>query len=555
MRRLLLTACVAAVVSQAAAQPDPLASAWARVGEYATSRMRRGGTPGLALAITSRERLLHTAAFGFANLPAQRPMTTDALFQIGSISKSFTAVALLQLREEGRFDPHEPIASYLPWFGVRSSYAPITGHHLLTHTSGLPRDRDDVPSSPYQAYGVKERETGYAPGSHYAYSNIGYQVLGYALERVAKEPYAGVIEQRILKPLGMAASASKFTHATRPRLAIGYNRLYDDRPTHPGMPLVPATWIEYAAGDGSIVSTPADMAAYARMILNRGAADGGARVLSEDGFKQLTQRAIPDGEKRWYGYGISTSERDGRVLLSHSGGMVGYSSMLVADPEAGVAVVSFMNGPGDPGEVANFALDVARAATRGEALPDVPEIVDAAIVSNAHDYDGTYTSGRRTIVLKSDDTLLTTPLAGGSALLERRGRDSFYLNDPAWDLFLMRFERQNGTVIGFSHGGDWYSHSERRSPDAPAAPAEWNAYPGHYRTTHAWFNNFRIVVRRGVLYLMPPDGGEMKLQPLGPGLFKEDGTSSERIRFDSVVDGKALRVNLSGVDYYRVFTP
>src|SRR5262245_17910722 len=180
MRRLTSIAFVVAALVGAAAQPDPYADAWTRVAEFATARMREGGTPGMALAITSRDRLLHVGAFGFANLPAQRPVTRDTLFEIGSISKSFTSIALLQLRDEHRFDPQAPIARYLPWFSVKTKYAPITGHHLMTHTAGLPRDRDDVPSSPFQAYAVRDREMGYAPGSHFAYSNVGYQVLGYA---------------------------------------------------------------------------------------------------------------------------------------------------------------------------------------------------------------------------------------------------------------------------------------------------------------------------------------------------------------------------------------
>jgi CubicO group peptidase (beta-lactamase class C family) len=541
--------------SASTAQIDPNAQAWARVAEFAGARMREANTPGMAVAITSRERLLHVATFGFANIHVRRPVSPDTLFEIGSISKSFTSIALLQLRDERRYDPHAPITAYLPWFSVKSSFAPITGHHLMTHTSGLPRDRDDVPSSPYQAYGVREREAGYAPGAHSAYSNVGYQVLGYALESISKRPYAEVIAERILKPLGMNSSAAQFTHDTRPKLAVGYQRMYDDRPSHPAHPLVPATWLEYAAGDGSIVATPADMAAYARMLLNRGAGPNGTRILSEDGFKALTQRATPSGEKAWYGYGMTTAERDGRTLLMHSGGMVGYASMLVADPEAGVAAVVLVNGPGNSGSVAHFAVNVARAAVRGEPLPDLPEPTDPAIIENGADYVGTYTAGARSLVLKSDPPLLGVPVDGRLMLIEQRGRDTFYLNDAAWYRFLLRFERENGAVIGFSHGADWFTRNGRRVAQAAAHPKEWDAYPGHYRTTHAWFNNFRIVVRRGVLYLMEPSGGETKMDPIGPGLFKETGMSAERLRFDSIVDGQALRANFSGVDYYRVFTP
>ena len=555
MRRFVLILFLAAATASPGAQPDPHAPAWARVGEFASARMREANTPGMALAITSRDRLLHVATFGFGNLDAGRSLTADTLFEIGSISKSFTSIALLQLRDEGRFDPQAPVTAYLPWFSVKSSFAPITGHHLMTHTSGLPRDRDDVPSSRYQAYGVREREVGYAPGARYAYSNVGYQVLGYALESMAKKPYAEVITERILKPLAMNASAAQFTHDTRLKLAVGYQRLYDDRPSHSAHSLVPATWLEYAAGDGSIVSTPADMAAYARMLLNRGAAPNGARILSESAFTALTQRAAPAGENTWYGYGLMTSDRDGRILLSHSGGMVGYASMLVADPEAGVAAVVLVNGPGNPGAVAHFALRAARATLRGAPLPALPEPSDPAIVNNGADYAGTYTSGSRTLVLKADPPVLGVPVGNRLMLLEARGRDTFYLNDAAWDRFLLRFERDSTDVIGFSHGSDWYAREGRRVAEVAPHPREWDAYPGHYRTTNAWFSNFRVAVRRGVLYLMEPSGGETRMEPIGPALFKEAGMSAERLRFDGIVDGQALRANLSGVDYYRVFTP
>src|ERR671919_1080330 len=222
MRRFVLILFLAAGAVSSASQPDPNAHAWSRIAEFAEARMREANTPGMALAITSRERLLHAATFGFANLHAKRSLTAETLFEIGSISKSFTSIALLQLRDEGRFDPHAPITKYLPWFKVKSSFASITGHHLMTHTSGLPRDRDDVPSSPYQAYGVRDREAGYAPGVRYAYSNVGYQVLGYALESIAKRPYADVVNDRILRPLGMNASAAQFTHDMRLKLAVGY---------------------------------------------------------------------------------------------------------------------------------------------------------------------------------------------------------------------------------------------------------------------------------------------------------------------------------------------
>lgn len=566
LKRILIVLVLAAWMASPAAQPDPYAAAWTRIDEFVAGRMRDANTPGLALGVTSRERLLRVGTYGFANVDAKQPVMPDTLFEIGSISKSFTSIALLQLRDEGKFDPHAPITQYLPWFSIKSQFAPVTGHHLMSHTAGFPRDRDDVPSSMYQAYGLRERETGYAPGEHYAYSNIGYQVLGYALEAMTKRRYADVITERILRPVGMHATDALFTHETRPRIAVGYERMYDDRPSHPSHPLVPATWLEYAAGDGSIVSTPADMAAYARMLLNRGIVQGARRVLTEEGFTLLTQGVAKSGEKAWYGYGLGTAERDGRVLLSHGGGMVGYSSMLVADPEAGVGAVVMVNGPGDASGVAHFALNVTRAALRKEPLPAVPPPDDRTRVPNADDYVGEYrtpSSPTRVAGQADEEGTLTVNAHGGQLLVsldggspvaaERRGTDTFLVNTPAMGRFLLRFKREGGKVTWAVHGSHTYVTSAyRHKPSSP--PEGWRAYPGHYRTTHAWFNNFRIVVRLDGLFLISPDGGETKMEPLGPGLFKEEGRSPERLRFDSVVDGQALRANLSGVDYYRVFT-
>ena len=563
-RRVLLAALLAACATALVAQTDPNRGAWGGVDDYARARAAEVNTPGMSLAVTSRDRLLHVGAYGFANVDAKRPVTPETLFEIGSISKSFTAVALLQLRDEGGFDPQVPIARYLPWFHIRSKFAPITGHHLMSHTAGFPRDRDDVPSSRYQAYGVREREAGYEPGIHYAYSNVGYQVLGYVLEAIVRRPYPDVIADRILRPLHMRATEAQFTHETRPRLAVGYDRLYDDRPSHPSHPLVPATWLEYAAGDGSIVSTAPDMAAYARMLLNRGKGPDGVRVLSEDSFNLLTQRAIATGDSSWYGYGIGTSERHGRVTLSHSGGMVGDSSYVVVDLEAGVGAVAMVNGPGDPGGVARYALDVARAVTRKEAPPAPPRSTDPHAIANAQEYEGTYGSGGNAVTLKSANGGLLLTSQHGATRLERRGDDAFFVNDRAFDRFLLRVEREKhqeqhakGAILALTHGATWLPRHGSPSAAAPAPPhpPEWKAYVGHYRTTHAWFNNFRIVVRRGALYLMSPDGSETKMDPLGPALFKEEGLSAERLRFDIIVDGMSLRANLSGVDYYRVFTP
>jgi len=560
-----------AAQSAPASKPIRLQRAYERMDEFVAQQMLLSGTPGLALALTSREGLLRVQTYGFADVKSRLPVATETLFEIGSISKSFTAIALLQLREQSKFDPQQPITKYLPWFQVPSKFAPVTGHHLLSHTSGIPRDRDVIPSSLFQVAGLRELWTGYAPGARYAYSNIGFQILGYTLEELTQQDYGDVIRKRIFEPVGMSSSLPFFTHADRPRIATGYETLYDDRPSHRSHPLVEAPWLEYAAGDGSIAATPADLAAYLRMLLNRGITARG-RVISEESFNLLTQRAIQtDREgKCWYGYGMGTYEEEGHIFIAHGGGMVGYSSMLLGDITAGLGVVVFVNGPGNPGRLADFALKCLRAALQNKDLPAMPAPDPPTRVKNAADYAGTYAApdGRKLNLVAGSETLVLEH-AGQKIVLERRGPDSFFVNHPDFALFLLRFAREQkktdakeskppepGKVLEAIHGGDWYAGENYTGEKNFKPPKDWLAYPGHYRTQHMWFNNFRVILRKGQLYFAMPGGGEEELVELSPGLF-QIGTeeTAERIRFDTLVNARALRASVSGSDYYRVFTP
>ncbi|PYT12742.1 MAG: hypothetical protein DMF51_12480, partial [Acidobacteria bacterium] len=168
--RFLATGLVCIVILSSAlplfpAEDSPaMQAAWKRLDEFVRREMREQNIPGVSLALTDRQRLLHLATYGYANLDARRPLTPDHLLEIGSITKSFTSIALLQLRDEDRFDPQAPVTQYLPWFKVQTPYAPIRPHDLMTHSAVLPRDRDDIPSSLYQAVALSERVVGEAPG-------------------------------------------------------------------------------------------------------------------------------------------------------------------------------------------------------------------------------------------------------------------------------------------------------------------------------------------------------------------------------------------------------
>jgi D-alanyl-D-alanine carboxypeptidase len=534
-----------------------LRPAFRLIDRYAAQMMQEAGTPGMALALVDRAGLITVRTYGYADLERRLPVTPATRFEIGSISKSFTAIALLQLADAGRFDPKAPVTRYLPWFTPATRWRPVTGHDLLSHTAGLPADRDDIPSSPAQAYLARQRTLGSAPGTRWAYSNIGFQVLGAVLEALERKPYADIITERILTPLGMTATEARFTNATRPRLAVGYEQLYDDRPAWPGDPLVPATWVEYGSGDGSIVSNAGDMATYLTMLLNNGRGPNGT-LLPAARYRAMMQRyAATSRDGDHYGYGMFLGSLDGRPVFHHSGGMLGYTSQLIGEPGLGIGAVAFVNGPGSPQAVARFALQALGAAMRGDSLPPLPAPDRSGRVENAERYAGVYTSpagGSLTLEAGGDSLWLVD--GGDRTLLLPCGEHSFLGPRNRFPLFPLTFAGDSTAMTELWYGGDWYASERYRGARTFTVPAAWRAYPGHYRIMQPWEPNFRVVLRKGALWYVQPGGSEEPLTPIGPAEFRigEPG-SAERLRFGDVVDGEALTATLSGMQYFRFFVP
>jgi hypothetical protein len=303
------------------------------------------------------------------------------------------------------------------------------------------------------------------------------------------------------------------------------------------------------------------------MLLNQGQ---GSRkpILSKESFELMTQPVIEaqeEGKGSYYGYGLETKEVDGHTYISHGGGMVGYYSYIMLDMDDGLGIVVLMNGPGEQSdeEIAMFGVKLLRSALRDQALPDVP-CSDLSKIENASEYIGTYrifsghdhTMDSEQFTLMAENGHLILHYGSERITLERRGRDSFYVDHPSFALFLLRFGRQNGQIAEAFHGLHWYTKEGYTGPKSFDYPQEWDAYPGHYRSHNPWFSNFRIILRKGRLTLVDPSGEEGLMAHLGDSLFRvgEDDRSPERISFDAIINNQALRAYLSGSEYYRTFT-
>jgi D-alanyl-D-alanine carboxypeptidase len=555
---------------------DDLQTALEGVERFVAERLPRSSAPGAVVALTDRARMLGAVTVGLADLPAGRPVDLGDRFQIGSISKSFTAIIAMQEVEAGRLDLHAPVTEYVPWFEVRSRFAPITTHHLLTHTSGLIEGTDFGLDPVHQVWALRETGCACPPGERFRYSNDGYKLVGVVLEATARRPFPDLLRERLLGPLGMDDSDPAIDLASRTTVALPHQRAFDDRPGHGGHPLIVSPWYETSSADGSIIATASDMCVYARLLLGAGAASG-RRLFSRESWELLTRRVKEDPSEpgAWYGYGLATRTIDGRTVVGHSGSMVGYSSYLALDPDAGLGVVVLMNGVEDRLELVRYALAAARAAGAGAPVPPPPPPADPTLVDDAADYAGAYvptagssadtSAGRASasIALVADHGRLRLHAGATEVVLERREPDVFIAPHPEWDRFYLRAQRDAaGSVAELHHGPDVYAKTGSAASTAarPAARAEWLPFVGHYRSWSAWLSDVRVFERAGVLVMSAPwleaPAGELELVPLDGATFRVGAEEwlPDRLRFDAVVDGRATRVWFNQAPLYRTFT-
>ena len=542
-------------LAPARAQSAAVQPLFAKLDEFIARHMRETGAPGMTLALANRDGLIRASTYGFADTKVGLKVENETMFEIGSVSKSFVGLALVQLQEERKLDFEKPISQYLPWLKINTKFDAITTHHLLTHSAGLP----GAPLLLDALLG--ELWTAYEPGKRFLYSNTGYNILGFLIEALDKRPFADAMRERLLVPLGMTASSPIISNDIRKRMAIGYEPLNEGKPFPLHGTLAEAQWIEVDVAAGSIASTPGDMAKYIRMLLNRGALPKG-RLVSEDGFKLFTRSAINSpyrGEPASYGYGLWASDIDGHKRLRHTGGMVAFSSSLDVDVTSGVGAFASVNANlrgYRPVAVTKYAVELFNASLDGKKLPDAPVPAPPPDeVKNAVDYAGEYTSpaGKKLVLTAEGEKLILTH-NGHRVPLERSSTagDRFIVKHPDFETFLLGFVRDNRVVTEAYHGPDWYAGARYTGPRALETRKDWEGYVGHYYNDSPWYGDARVVYRKGRLYL---DG----LQPLvdrGDGKFGiGDPEAPDWIAFESIIDGRAMRLNFSGILFRRMFTP
>ncbi len=356
------------------------------------------------------------------------------------------------------------------------------------------------------------------------------------LERIDGAPYDEIVHRRVLDRVGMRATHGAIDDALRVKLPVSYRRWPY------GGEYVEEPWFEYLAADGSIASSASDMAAYARLILNRGAAPGG-RVLSEKAFEMLTKPALNQ-----YAYGLIVRPVDGDTIVSHGGGIAGFTTLFEVHMNDGFGVIAMGNG-GLDGALVQWAVSAVKAAIRNQPPPDAPKRQDPAEVTNAADYAGLFSGAGKTLEFAADANRLVLKRDGAAIPLLRGQRDSFRAGPGDLAEFPLVFARTSGKVVEVSHGPEWYTNSAYSGPKQFDTPAEYSAYAGRYLNHNPEEGAVRVYVLKGKLMM----GGNV-LVPAGPGTFRPASPdfNPERISFDTILEGKALRMFRSGMPMYRM---
>ena len=303
------------------------------IDEYIESKMRLARIPGLSLAIVKDDKIVYLKGYGQAD-PSGRPMTAQTPIILGSITKAFTALAVMQLVEAGKVELDAPVQKYIPWFRVAdaNASAQITVRQLLYQTSGLPMLREpqfwteqDARALERTVRFLADKQMSFPPGDKFEYSNANYETLGLIVQTVSGVSYEDYVRQNIFAPLEMKNSFASQDEALKHGMATGHRWWY-------GFPVAvtfPLNRSELPAG--YLISSAEDMGHFLIAEMN-GGRYGNSSVLSSDGI------ALTHMSPRTYAMGWELIDVDGRRLINHEGGTANFETSVFFDPKERIGV-------------------------------------------------------------------------------------------------------------------------------------------------------------------------------------------------------------------------
>ncbi len=335
-------------VNAAAAQSLDIA---AEIDRYLTARTQLGRFNG-AVLVAKDGRVIFRKGYGFADIEKRVPYTPEARHEVASITKMFTSMAALQLRDKGKLKLEDPICNYLT--DCPEAWRPVTIQHLMRHTSGIPDYEEKLelfspkhvefmirPDATDLIYAnAKKLPLDFKPGEKFHYSNTAYIVLAHVIQKVSGRPFNKFVEKNILKPAGMKDSGMFAASKPPENFAAGYSsESLGWEKILPGVSLtgghlkkVPQISLQAPAGDAALYSTVDDLYKWSLIM------DGGGKLVSAKTAQEIFTPGLEG-----YGYGWFIDKSFERTRLSHTGGLPGYASDLTKFPEEKLTIVIFSN--------------------------------------------------------------------------------------------------------------------------------------------------------------------------------------------------------------------
>ncbi|MEZ4790964.1 MAG: serine hydrolase [Flavobacteriales bacterium] len=494
--------------------------------------------PGGAAIVTKGGKVLFEGALGMADLAKGEALTAEDQFRIGSVTKQFAAVAIMQLAEQGKLQLDDEIQKYVDF--PRKEH-PITITHLLTHTSGIP-SFTSLPLYQPEAY-AKDIELPeiialfadlpleFEPGTRFSYSNSGYLLLTAIIERASGLSWTAYAEKFLFKPAGMAQSSAAITGPALPAEAIGYTR------TESGWEPAPPISLTWPRAAGCIRSTVRDLWKWNTSVF------AGKQVSTAMLAKAHVGQRFPDGSTEEYGYGWGFQNVQGSRTIEHSGGIDGFVSNSLYLPEEDIYVAVLVNRESsDASYLAPKLAAIALGKPYGGTV--LPLSAEAAA-----EYTGVYVSA------DSVERYLTADASGlHSQRQGSRKMDLHYLGDDrflfAGDVTTLTFHRTNGRVSGarfLTRGRDeLLVRSSKPLPAAhvaiPLDNATLQAYVGKYELMPDFILSFRAEGDR--FFLQPPRQAEVEVFGEAPHKFFLKVVDAT-IEFHPEADGSLQRLTFT----------
>jgi CubicO group peptidase (beta-lactamase class C family) len=493
--------------------------------------------PGAAVIVVRDGKVLFRKGYGLANVELGVSVEPDMVFRLGSITKQFTAVAILMLAEQGKLLLDDDLTKFLPDYPTKGQK--ITVEHLLTHTSGIKNYtslpewlavwRKDLTVKEIVDL-FKDKPMDFAPGEKWSYSNSGYILLGAIIEKVSGQTYQDFVQKNIFTPLGMKHSYYDNTARLIPRRVEGYSK------TNEGYQNAAYLSMTQPFSAGSLMSSVDDLALWDAALYTE-------KLVKQESLKRAwTQRLLNNGKSAHYGYGWSMSVYESHPIIEHGGGINGFTTYALRMPADRIFVAILTNRDSSgPGAV---AFKVAALAL-GKPYQEPAAITLTA--SQLDQYVGVYQLDDKgeVIIRRDGEKLLANLPGGGRAEIVPSSETQLFIRDSRTRF---SFTKNTTGVTGFVLRDRYETDQVARKTDKPL-PAEhkevavdarvYEAYVGEYEIAP----NFTITITKDSNKLMAQATAQPKLE-----LFPESQTrffvKEASIQIEFVVDGSGKATSL-----------